>query len=86
MTAAVLATSSATRPALIAIFTKAAGRTLKTHGARVVSLLAVLRSLVLTVTALGGFTFAAWAYGAHWAGIVVGSVSLLVLEYLVKRP
>jgi len=86
MTAAVLATSSATRPALIAIFTKAASRALKANGARIVSLLAVLRSLVLTVTALAGFTWSAYAYGAHWAGIVVGSCSLLVLEYLVKRP
>jgi hypothetical protein len=74
------------RPALLTIAARWLGAWVKANGPRLVGMLALLRSLTLTVTALAGFTFAAWAYGAHWAGIVVGSVSLLILEYLVKRP
>lgn len=75
-----------TRPPLLAVAARWLAAWAKANGPRVVRMLAVLRSLTMTVLALAGFTFAAWAYGAHWAGIVVGSVSLLVLEYLVKRP
>lgn len=74
------------RPALLSLATRWLAAWVKANGPRARALAAVFRSLLLTVTALAGFTFAAYAYGAHWAGIVVGSVSLLVLEYLVKRP
>jgi len=79
-------TTAQPRPALLQLAARWLRAWVKGNGPRVFAMLALLRSLTLTVTALAGFTWSAYAYGAHWAGIVVGSCSLLVLEYLVKRP
>jgi hypothetical protein len=75
-----------TRAALLTLAGRWLTAWVKANAPRLVAVLVMLRSLTLTVTAFAGFTAAAYMYGAHWAGIVVGSVSLLVIEYLVKRP
>jgi hypothetical protein len=73
------------RPALLSVIAAQVARRLATANARTRAALAVVLRLVLTVAALCGFTVSAWHTFGMGAGLAVGAVACLVLEYVVKR-
>lgn len=77
--------SATGRESALGIFARWLGRTLRHRGAQVRTVLAVALRFVIILAGFGAITAGVWVgVGLAW-GLVVGGVSLLVLEWIVKR-
>lgn len=63
----------------------ALGRWSRRGGRRIGDVLQVALRLLLMVAGFGAITAAAWVGIGLWAGLLVGGVALLLLEWAVKR-
>ena len=72
------------RDSVLGAFGRWAQGALRRSGRTLGGLLAVALRLVLMVAGFAAVTYGVWS-AVHWLGWIVGGVSLLVIEAMVKR-